>query len=311
MQLQSTLSKQSADMNNLRRQLAQQDEDLRRLHQTNSSLAEAESRLRDLHSQEQIALAGLQQLAKSKQSNSGDNLDPNGAEFATSVQRHLSTSLDTVKEAYGKDISKLLSERDALEQEINHLRMIRKQCLEEAQHLNTRNFELAELNSELSRQVDLQKGKAGASFGFGLGLNRDKQRHMAGPDASVIPGGRYEEDPVLQKVQRNSLGAAPAPKKFKWKKGKVGTKTNTVNQPGPPGGGLINSSPSMNAGFGSGDGTVLPLQHHFQQTSILRPVKCEYCSEKMWGLAEVRCAGKTAAITFDVTKRTSLRNHEP
>lgn len=36
-------------------------------------------------------------------------------------------------------------------------------------------------------------------------------------------------------------------------------------------------------------------QHAFQPTSILRPVRCEHCGDKMWGMGEQRCAGEHAS----------------
>lgn len=35
-------------------------------------------------------------------------------------------------------------------------------------------------------------------------------------------------------------------------------------------------------------------QHSFQPISILRPVRCESCGDKMWGMGEQRCQGESA-----------------
>lgn len=73
-------------------------------------------------------------------------------------------------------------------------------------------------------------------------------------------------------------------KTFKWGKGKTeAPKTvaaTTAKSPLP-----------MRA---AGSTEVSTRSHVFQQTSILRPVRCEYCGDKMWGLNEVRCTGASS-----------------
>lgn len=49
--------------------------------------------------------------------------------------------------------------------------------------------------------------------------------------------------------------------------------------------GSISTSTSANSGVSGAS-----QQHLWQQTSILRPVRCEYCGDKMWGLNDVRCS---------------------
>lgn len=102
-------------------------------------------------------------------------------------------------------------------------------------------------------------------------------------------------------------------KKFKWGKGKstevprsnnnsISTNGNLFNHNSngspssktpPPGSRSISSNHSNNGGNGGNNGGNGEMRTHgFQQTSILRPVRCEYCGDKMWGLNEVRCTSK-------------------
>ena len=55
----------------------------------------------------------------------------------------------------------------------------------------------------------------------------------------------------------------------------------------------------------TGSSTELSSRTHiFQQTSILRPVKCDYCGDKMWGLNEVRCTGASLQLSFSSSELT-------
>ena len=92
-----------------------------------------------------------------------------------------------------------------------------------------------------------------------------------------------------QRVEQN----APAPaKKFKWGKGKTEQQARVADGKlkSSSGASSIASNPRA-----QGSTDLLIRQHYFQPTSILRPVRCEHCNDKMWGLQELRCAGSYAA----------------
>ena len=91
-------------------------------------------------------------------------------------------------------------------------------------------------------------------------------------------------------------------KKFKWGKVKdvprqaLSSSTSGASSSelgnsvggGASGGGGVGVSRNGSVDMVNGVGKA----HSFQQTSILRPVRCDYCGDKMWGLNEVRCTSE-------------------
>lgn len=76
------------------------------------------------------------------------------------------------------------------------------------------------------------------------------------PEANGLVSSARRVEPTAQPV-----------KKFKWGKGRAPDVKNSISHPKP-----------------------LVGRHNLQPTSILKPVRCEHCSEKMWGRQELRCA---------------------
>lgn len=70
----------------------------------------------------------------------------------------------------------------------------------------------------------------------------------------------------LVSARRVEPSAQPV-KRFKWGKGRAPDVKNSISHPKP-----------------------IVGRHNFQPTSILKPVRCEHCSEKMWGRQELRCS---------------------
>jgi hypothetical protein len=99
-----------------------------------------------------------------------------------------------------------------------------------------------------------------------------------------IPSSSQVNDPQdVSIVQRLPGTEQIGAKKFKWGKGKPEPPRSVLSATASTG-----PKPSSTAGRAAELGKV----HTFQQTSILRPVRCEYCGDKMWGLNEVRCGGE-------------------
>lgn len=182
--------------------------------------------------------------------------------------------------------------------------------------LNTKNAELSSMNNDLSRRMTEREREAAAV--------------MAGTSFLYPTASTSNELPTVGRQRKSSeasldtrkvaardsfSGATSAPKLFKMKKGanvfqRFGYKSNKVadpsvaedeNQTGSPYKLANASSSSMSLatnyepirrereqsqGSSVGNGT-----HSFQPTPFLRPVKCNVCSEKMWGLSEYRCQG--------------------
>ena len=97
--------------------------------------------------------------------------------------------------------------------------------------------------------------------------------HTAADD-SITTAVRAEK-PVITAVPQ-----IVAARKFKWgsKKGTDKPSISTIHKVVPH---LANMSLSESISSGR--------QHSFQATSILRPVRCEHCGDKMWGMGELRC----------------------
>jgi Rac GTPase-activating protein 1 len=240
-----------------------------------------------------------------------------------SLAKHISTHLDEVKQNYLSEIRSLQSERDSLEHETEQLRFKRDQYIEEAQKLNEKNLELAEMNNDLLKQLELQhKGKNHNGFNFfknkslhhtDSGSNRGKTSGH-GKSPSIY---NFETDSEgasidsLQKVaQRNSIGRGVTPKKFKWKKGgkvlnKLLANANVVVNDVKP---YMMGTQSSNIGLPTAsnenrseanermysqmlENYTMNRTHNWQQFNLMSPVKCDYCHEKMWGVAELKCSG--------------------
>lgn len=136
--------------------------------------------------------------------------------------------------------------------------------------------------------------------------------------SSTLGAGEVDQ---LYRVAKPETTVEPSSgKKFKWGKGSksasnAGSSSSSGGGAGVGGNGsLTNDAAGRAAAGGNGASAghasspmgkftspVVPRAgsvdssiraHVFQQTSILRPVRCDYCGDKMWGLNEVRCGGK-------------------
>ncbi|KAG9302849.1 hypothetical protein G9A89_009626 [Geosiphon pyriformis] len=316
-------------------------------------LEEMKQGLKELNVQKELVIKEIEGLVKEKQAGLGSlpSSKDSHRDLPVSLARHISTHLDQVKQGYLSDIILLQSQRDALKQETDQLLSIRDQYIEEAQNLNAKNLELAELNNELTRQIDTNSrvktnhngfnffrgNKTSITTGYSES-NNAVQAPFNSPGHS--PGGSVHSlDPqnnevthqvsMTKLVQRNSISRAEAPKKFKWKKfnkllstnnnpitdHKTNTNTNGVisplnslSKPSPPNSldnrsevrseGRTDLSHKKMASLGvlnqeqkkASNESSSPRAHNWQQTSFLRPIKCEHCQEKMWGLTETRCS---------------------
>jgi hypothetical protein len=228
----------------------------------------------------------------------------------------------------------MTAERDVILQETRRLEKTRDEVINEMVMLNTKNAELTSLNNDLSRRVTEREREAaavmaGTSF---LGPQLAPSKSNDGLNSSTSPPRRKSSDShthagaVRRIVQRDSFNGTQAPKMFRLKRAKEdagkmfgkfaggvkgakheqsvtgiynginGASTssvNLVNQHQPrkdsrnPQRSQESSLPSLAQG-----------SHTFQQTSFLRPVKCDVCCEKMWGLNELRCQGTHSSLSI-------------
>ncbi|KAM0756048.1 RhoGAP-domain-containing protein [Meredithblackwellia eburnea MCA 4105] len=101
-----------------------------------------------------------------------------------------------------------------------------------------------------------------------------------GPGGGGADVTELETPPRIVRVEHEPRFVA---KKFGWGKGKQQQDLARPTHGATPSTSKALPPPRSN-------GVPEPIRTHvFQQTSILRPVRCEYCSDKMWGLNEVRC----------------------
>jgi len=223
------------------------------------------------------------------------------------LSRSLTRRLDTIKEQYREELEPLTAQREALQREIADLREMREQFLEESTALAAKNEELAELNAQLSRQVDLLQDSLARGRGPTI-FSKGRSHPSGSPSLSSLATSAIlqevpEETARVVKVTRpEPIEAAPA-RRFKWYKSSKGPDLSgvsaSISKPlGLPSDRFRNMQrPSTEFGV---------REHAFQQHSTMRFTRCELCQEKMWGLQEVRCACEYTLLLCVVLNSTQL-----
>lgn len=247
--------------------------------------------------------------------------------FVTASSANPILHLERKQQALFAAIKSMTVERDVILQETQRLEKTRDEVINEMVMLNTKNAELTSLNNDLSRRVTEREREAaavmaGTSF---LGPQLTPSKSNDGFNSSTSPPRRKSSDShmhagaVRRIVQRDSFNGTQAPKMFRLKRakedaGKMFGKFAGSGKGGrhePSSTGIYNglngaSSSSVNLvsqhqprkdsrnpqrSQESSLPSLAQGSHTFQQTSFLRPVKCDVCCEKMWGLSEMRCQG--------------------
>ncbi|KAH9820716.1 hypothetical protein DFH28DRAFT_1079509 [Melampsora americana] len=228
--------------------------------------------------------------------------------------------LESVREDYRTQIDGLVVERDRLKEEIQHLAKVRDSHAKELEQLNSRHDRLSELNSLAARQLEDTRASIGR---LGVLSSSNSHQHVVSRNISDQRGGAHSpsssQQSHLAQQALQDVGMAeeqsPLPtevtiattRKFKWGKtqkavvaprpthhkdnGSIND-SNGVQVGGGPTAGTSGTTPTT-ANSNSGPNASLPAAlrpHNFQPVSALRPVRCDYCGDKFWGLAEVRCA---------------------
>lgn len=200
--------------------------------------------------------------------------------------------LVAVQDALACEIKSLYSDREQVRMDTKSLEAIRDDVLHEMVMLNTKNAELTEMNNDLSRRVTEREREAAAV--------------MAGTSFLYSPSPSLSSElnsPILQ--QRKSSEASihqQQPKVFKLKKkGNMFAKLSGKKDPAAQLYGHSNlttsstlslsQSPDFTSKKQSSESMHQHGSHAFLPTSFLRPIKCDACGEKMWGLSELRCQG--------------------
>ncbi|GBC03839.1 hypothetical protein RclHR1_05350013 [Rhizophagus clarus] len=328
--IRAQLDKQDQQIEELKKEKAEMEQIIRDSQFTKQKLQEMQHSLSEMNVQKELIIKEIEGLAKEKQAGLAGTLSASSNstnDLPTSLAKHISTHLDEVKQNYLSEIRSLQIERDSLKLETEQFRYKRDQYIEEAQKLNEKNLELAEMNNDLLKQIELQhKGKNYNAFNFFKNYKspHGHQHTDSGSNHGKISGHgkspsvyNFETDisegasiDSMQKVaRRNSIGRGVTPKKFKWKNGgkvlnKLLANANVVVNDVKPymmGSSSSNISlPTVNENRSEAnkrmysqmlENYTMNRLHSWQQFNIVSPVKCEYCHEKMWGVTESKCSG--------------------
>ncbi|CAG8602241.1 1069_t:CDS:2 [Paraglomus occultum] len=282
-------------------------------HALNSELEETKQNLEAMSLQRELMIKEIEGLAHEKQARSYPH-EFKPTDLPSSLAKHISTHLDEVKQGYIIDIRRLQNERDRLKKETEQLCRDRDQLVEEAKTLNAKNRDLAELNNELTRQIDghQRRDKINAFNLFrskspvgSLPSDNGASNSAHGRSRSPLP---YTVDNISESNNTATrVGRGEWSKRFGWKKASVfnilrpvattpiitapipvastDTKMQTTDN-------LSARNPDSSANGGhkrSESESSNDKSHKWHQVSFFRPVKCECCQEKIWGLTEARC----------------------
>ncbi|PKY54694.1 RhoGAP-domain-containing protein [Rhizophagus irregularis] len=341
-QIRAQLDKQTQQIEELKKEKAEMEQLIKDSRFTKQQLQEMQHSLSVMNVQKELNIKEIEGLAKEKQAGLAGTFSINSnstSDLPTSLARHISTHLDEVKQNYLSEIRSLQTERDLLKDETENLRYKRDQFIEEAQKLNEKNLELAEMNNDLLKQIELHhKGKNHNAFNFWK--------------SSKLPHGHHHTDSVSTHSKISGHGKSPSvynfetdapegasidslqkvrgvtPKKFKWKNGgkvlnKLLANANVVvNDVKPYMMGTSSSNISLPAVSNETRDEAkrrmmsqmldytMNRPHNWQQFNLASPIKCDYCHEKMWGVAELKCSGCSFAVhvkcSYHVTSNCTI-----
>ncbi|KAG8832250.1 hypothetical protein FRC18_005327 [Serendipita sp. 400] len=251
-----------------------------------------EKHLSQLKAERDLTLAEMEELQSTKQVKE--------ASETTTLSRSLTNRFDNLKVKYRLDLEPLIAEREALQREISELKQAKELWLEETTALTSRNDELMELNMALTRQHEQLQSSS---------KPRPPERKASKPTtlptlpasssqstpvsasstvyASVASIPSYVEEDRSAKSAKSDSEAGNTLRKFPWFKGKdlnaaardaaaSLAKLQNSMAPIPP------------------EKTKPILRHNFQQQSVLRFARCDYCGDKMWG-TQLRCSNCSTA----------------
>lgn len=297
------------------RRLAQLDqeqttaEELKRQSRTlRTSVVGMEKQLSQLRAEVALSTAQAAELVSLDHSTEADNMDPDQRTSRPSshaeMAEALNLRLEAVKENHRAEIGTLVEERDDLVREIEELKRVRDAHAADAEMLASRNADLIARNETAARSLDDLQGSF-AKMSMPAGRLGEGRGHMSTLSTSSVatafshnttrpagPIGRHGAVTVaeIEPTYRHATTETASRNKF-WSKGKSKNEPSKQSasqsivasppQDKSPG-------PSLRATMGT---EPAKRPHLFQQSSILRPVRCDYCGDKMWGLNEVRCSG--------------------
>lgn len=216
----------------------------------------------------------------------------------------LSTRLDMIKSEHRQALETLVLERDLTERDVFRLREEKAELQQEANRLQEQNGEMHVQNAELHRQLEAARESLGRlqmqSAKPTTTARMREQASSQGRSSLASSVDTIPENSGIAQVTRVEQAAPQQVKKFKWGKGKTLVDQKSAQPTHKPAQGSVASTTR------AGSTDLLARHHVFQQVNILRTgVRCEHCTEKMWGLQESRCAGMPFAIS-ECTQLTAL-----
>lgn len=197
------------------------------LHSLNKKLVEKRKTVSVLDTQAEIMIRQLEVLAgyveKAKETN--DPIDVE--ELEESAIKDFVQKLERVKEAMSTEIEELHEQRDKLMEEKNQAVTDRDRALMEFEQLSSKNAQLADMNNDLTHQIQerfkSQVGDMRSSNGLGIYGNKGAAGSSSNIDTHSMATGTtlisadddtiVESGPTVVQVRKGQV------KKFNWKKG--------------------------------------------------------------------------------------------
>lgn len=199
---------------------------------------------------------------------------------STRLSKALSIRFDNIKTQYQSDLVPLTAQREQLLREITELRASRDAYLEETTMLSARNEELAHLQAQYLRRVDVSSENSHESVGRDSSLDKGRPTNLASSVNSSTTA--FSEDATadqryikVNKPDASEVQTPQAPRKFKWPGSRSQQQSNKENGTAAP--------------------EVSKAKHNFQQVNGLRVARCDHCGDKMWG-SILRCTSKHAVL---------------
>ncbi|KAF8894145.1 hypothetical protein BD779DRAFT_1669623 [Infundibulicybe gibba] len=245
--------------------------------QLNENLSGLEQDLSKLKVERDMTLAEVEELSATKSSGpSSIDTPPNN------LSRSFTKRLDTIKNQYQRELIPLTQQRETLAREIAELKAVRDDCLEETTALNARNEELAQLTAVYARRMEtIPESSKPINPTMSRGsLDRPRPQVHAAPSLSSSTSTLHDDslDPRTIRAQKSDYDLHTPSKKFKW----PGSKAKEAAHP-------ISVSGSME------NRAKTPIDHNFQQISVLRFTRCDHCGDTLWG-SQLRCTACNISI---------------
>ncbi|KAG9009355.1 hypothetical protein FRB94_012172 [Tulasnella sp. JGI-2019a] len=234
---------------------------------------------------------------------SGSPKAPAAGEDSAKLTRSLTQRFDGLKSQYRKDLEPLRHNREALVREINELKEARDIFLEETTALNARNEELAELNAQIVRQIEMSandaalNGEQSATDGYATTPeNGSHNRHhkvstmLGGANKGGKTNGHMTPAPGSGLISSNSPSFSSVNTNMssideKDELGRVYKASAAkveMAEPAP--------APKKFKWFGGAmkEKKAKQKAHNFQQQNVMKFARCDQCGDKMWG-TQAKC----------------------